>query len=174
MKCLLPGIFVLLIAAGFCSSVYGESSPPAFVARLHRTLVSQNTGMHFSCVVVHEDGRYRLEDSQQDLMPGVRPTMKIYLDSLPEPAMKRLREIVDDKAFLEIKSPVHNDQILNVFDQLSVTVPRKEGMQEFSFLDPDSRKPYDKILKPLLEWFREVQKRKLPPQKGAVSNRCAD
>ncbi len=88
--------------------------------------------------------------------------------------VQRLRAIVDAKLFMDIKAPVNNDRIIHSVDSISVTIRRKNGTQDFTFLDPDSRKPYDKALKPLLEWFREVQKRKLPPQKGAVSNKCAD
>ena len=99
---------------------------------------------------------------------------RIYLDSMPEPMVRRLHTIVDDKRFIDIRAPVNNDRIINSVDSISVTVPRQHGTQDFSFLDLDSRKPYDKALKPLLEWFREVQKKKLPPQKGAASNKCAD
>jgi hypothetical protein len=180
-----------VIVALFCAATLeatAQSTPPpallaataSIVARVHRTLINPNTGLHATCVVVHEDGRFRFENSQQDIQlgPAGRPTIKIYVDTLPEPLLKQLREIVDDQALLEIKSPVHNDQILNGVDQISATVPRKNGVQNFTFLDPDSRKPFDKALKPLLEWFRDVQKdiqkRKLQPQKGTVSNRCAD
>lgn len=159
-----------------CASfVQSESGPPKFVARVHRTLISANTGLHSVCAIVHEDGTYRLEDLQQDMVPGLsKPNVKIYIDTLPAPAMQRLREIIDNPDFVTIKSPVHQDQIISVVEQIAVAVPRSNGVQDFSFLDPESRKPHDKALKPLVEWLRNVRDRKVQAQKNAVSNKCEE
>ena len=173
MKLFVIVVPVCLAATSFSLPARAQSAAPAFVARIHRNYLGQFTGLHTSCIVVHGDGRYRLEDLQQDLGGGPI-SVKIYLSSLPEAMLSRLRAILDAESFAEIKAPVNNDQIISSVDSISVTVPRKVGTQSFTFLDADSRKPYQKSLKPLFDWFRDVQKRKVSPQKGGSSNKCTE
>lgn len=161
-------LFLLLLAAGlaFPQTIMERS----FLIRAETTTVDPYTGMTNVCILVFPDGKYRLERSFQS-NSGDPADVRVYLDQLPDANMKQLQAVMDDPSFQEIRAESHGGIIQNM-DMLEATVPREHGFQNFSFPNAESRKQYEKTLKPLVNWLRDVQKRKVPVAKSEHSDHC--
>lgn len=138
--------------------------------RVDTTTFDPYTGMTHVCVLVYPDGRYRLEKQFQGTMGSVDE--KVYLDTLPEPSMKALQAVLDDKALQAIHTARPKGGIVQNMDTLTVTVPREHELQQMDFMNATDRKPYQKDLKPLQEWLKALQKRKVPVAKQERPSNC--
>ncbi len=125
------------------------------------------------CLLVWDDGRYRLEKTQQGASGG-KPEVKVFLDSLSENSMKQLQNILNDSQFAAVKRQ-HDEAaaIVQDLEPLQVVIPREHGLQQFYFVNAEDRKPFEKTLKPFMNWMKDVQKRKVMVAKGEKPNRCA-
>ena len=142
-----------------------------FLFRAETTTVDPYSGMTNVCVLVYPDGKYRLERSFQSSQGGALEK-KVYLDQLPPSSQKQIEEILDDQKFQQITTGPPRGGIIKDMDMLSVSVPREHAMQNLSFETVKERKPYETSLKPLMNWMRDVQKRKVPVAKQEQSNSC--
>ena len=142
-----------------------------FLLRAETTTADPYSGLSHVCVLVYPDGKYRLEKSAQSL--GDRaPEVRVYLDQLPDASLKQMQAALDDPAFQDIETPERHGGIIQDMDILSVTVPRVNALQNLSFETASQRKPYEKTLKPLINWMKDVEKRKVPVAKGEPSDNC--
>jgi hypothetical protein len=142
-----------------------------FVMRADTTSFDPYSGMTHVCVLVYPDGKYRLERSFQPSTGGALD-MRVYLDQLPEADLKQLQAALDDHDFQGIHTPERHGGIIQDLDQLTVTVPRERAFQNIDFENAGQRKPYEKSLKPLLNWMKDVQKRKVKVAKEERSDNC--
>ena len=142
-----------------------------FVMRAETTSVDPYTGMTHTCVLVYPDGRYRMERSFQSNSGG-DPDTKIYLDSLPDADLKALQSVLEDRAFVDIKTAPAHGGIIKDMDTLAVTVPREHTMQNLNFNNAAERKPYEKGLKPFQNFLKNLLKRKVQASKGEKGNNC--
>jgi hypothetical protein len=131
------------------------------------------SGVTNVCLLVWEDGRYRLERTRQD-PGGGRPDTQVFLDTLPEPSLKQLQTVLDDAQFQTIKkSHEESSAIVRDLETMQVVIPREHEIQSFFFVNAEDRRPYEKTLKPFTNWLKDVQKRKVKAAKDAKPNRCA-
>jgi hypothetical protein len=159
----------LVLAAGF--ALAQTMVERTFLMRAETTTVDKYTGMTHVCVLVNPDGKYRLEKSFQSNSSGTTVT-HVYLDQLPEASLKQLETMLDDSDFQGINAPELHGGIVQDLDQLAVAVPREHAIQSMRFDNATERRPYEKSLKSLLDWIKDVQKRKTPVAKDENSNNC--
>jgi hypothetical protein len=143
-----------------------------YVIRAETTTVDTYTGMTHTCILVQADGHYRRERTFQG-MSGGTPYVDIYVDKLPDDSFKRLQAILDGESFQKINTPLSRGGIIQNMDTLIVSIPREHSMQNMDFMTVSERKPYEKDLKPLMAWMKEVEKRKVPALKEKTSDNCA-
>jgi hypothetical protein len=145
---------------------------PPHVLRLEKTEMESNgtsAYAHQTCVIVYGDGSYHLEHSQQDL--GSQDTKtSVYESTLSDAEMQQVNTILEspDIKNANLEKPVTR-QIVGEGAFLLVEIPRDTGMQRM-FITDTSRKTYSKPLKPLLNWVKEMDKRKA----GLVKDKAAD
>jgi hypothetical protein len=143
-----------------------------YVIRAETTTVDTYTGMTHTCILVQPDGHYRRERTFQG-MSGGTPYVDIYVDALPDDSFKRLQEVLDDADFQKINTPPSRGGVIQNMDTLIVSIPREHGMQNMYFMTVNERRPYEKDLKPLISWMKEVEKRKVRALKEKTSDNCA-
>jgi hypothetical protein len=164
--------FALLLALAATPSFSQTLVERPFLVRAETTSYDPYSGMTHVCVLVYPDGKYRLEKSYQDLN-GNKPGDHVYVDTLPADSVKQLQAAVDDGKFADIKTADPKGGIVQNMDTLMVSVPREHALQNISFMTVNERRPFDKELKPFLNWMKEVQKRKVQPAKNEASNNCS-
>lgn len=145
-----------------------------FVMRAETTTVDPYTGMTRTCVLVYPDGKYRMERNFRG-MTGSSSDIdtKVFLDTLPEADLKALSAVLDDGKFVAIKTgELSQDKVDKDTDTLLVSVPRDHEMQNIVFNNAAERKPFEKDLKPFLNFFKNLQKRKATVAKAEKSNNC--
>jgi hypothetical protein len=142
-----------------------------FIMRAETASFDPYAGMSHVCMLVFPDGKYRLEKSFQS-SNGTGTDMHVYLDQLPDASLKQLQAALDDPEFKGIHTPEPHGGIVQDLDQLGVTIPREQAVQNIAFETANERKPYEKGLKPLLNWMKDVQKRKVQIAKDARSDNC--
>jgi hypothetical protein len=142
-----------------------------FVMRFESTNFDSFSGMTHVCALVFPDGKYRLEKSYQPNTGGALD-MRIYLDQMPEASLKELRAALEDPDFRAIHTPEPHGGVIPDLDPVAVTVPREREFQNINFDTAAQRRPYEKSLRPLLNWMRDLQKRKVPVAKDARSDNC--
>jgi len=140
--------------------------------RAETTTIDTYIGMTHTCILVQADGHYRRERTFQG-MSGGTPYVDIYVDALPEDSFKRLQAILDNDKFQKINTPLSRGGIIQNMDTFIATIPREHGLQNMNFMTVSERKPYEKDLRPLMAWIKEVEKRKVPALKEKTSDNCA-
>jgi hypothetical protein len=159
----------LLLAAG---AALGQTMVDrTFLMRAETTTVDKLTGTTHVCVLVYPDGKYHLEKGFQSNESSTMET-HVYLDQLPEASLKQLETTLDDSDFQGINAPTPQGSVPPDLDQLAVAVPREHAIQSLRFDTASQRKPYERGVKPLLDWIKDVQKRKTPVAKDEHSNNC--
>jgi hypothetical protein len=143
-----------------------------YVIRAETTIFDTYTGMVHTCILVQPDGHYRRERTFQG-MSGGTPYVDIYMDALPDDTFKRLQAILDDTDFQKIHTPPSRGGVIPNMDTLIVSIPREHSLQNMYFMTVNERKPYEKDLKPLMNWMKEVEKRKVRALKEKTSDNCA-
>jgi len=145
-----------------------------FLMRAESTTVDPYTGITRTCVLVYPDGKYRMERNFRGMTGSTSDTdTKVFLDTLPEADLKTLGAVLDDGKFEAIKTgELSQDKMGKDMDTLLVSVPREHEVQNISFNNAAERKPFEKDLKPFLNFFKNLQKRKATIAKSEKSNNC--
>lgn len=145
-----------------------------FLVRAETTTVDPGTGMTRTCVLVYPDGKYRMERNFRGMTGSSSDiSAKVFLDTLPEADVKALGAILEDEKFVAIKTgEMSQDKMGKDMDTLLVSIPREHAMQNIAFNNAAERKPFEKDLKPFLNFFQKLQKRKAPVAKDEKSNNC--
>lgn len=170
MKPKLPYLLAVFVVTCFAQTLVERT----FVMRAETTTVDPGTGMNSTCVLVYPDGKYRMERTFRGMTGSSSDiNTKVFLDTLPEADLKALGAVLDDSKFIAIKTgELSPDKIGKDMDTLLVSVPREHAMQNIAFNNAAERTPFEKDLKPFLNFFKNLQKRKAPVAKGEKSNNC--
>jgi hypothetical protein len=144
-----------------------------YLVKVETMAFSTFSGATNVCLLVWKDGRYRMERTRQD-RGGGKPEIRVLLDTLPEASLKQLQVILEDGQFKAIKKRrEEGSAIVQNLETMQVVVPREHEIQEFFFVNAEDRRPYEKSLKPFMNWLKEVQKRKVTAANEEKPNRCA-
>jgi hypothetical protein len=116
------------------------SNATAYLFRMERMRRAEDV-----CVLVRGDGQYHLERLFAD-------RTDIFEGSLPPAELQELLRILDsDELFQLRQEKIETPLISSDFDELLVGVLRPEHWQNLRFPAPESRKPYQPLLNPLLK-----------------------
>ena len=104
------------------------------------------------CVLVAEDGNYRLEKL-------FRSKAELYVGSLDAAQVEELHAMLAaDTLATMSQADIHHPLVTDTLDRLELAAWRADRWQELKFFSADSRKPFRASLDPLLRWFQNVQK----------------
>jgi hypothetical protein len=142
-----------------------------YVIRADTTTIDEMSGMTQTCVLVFPDGKYRLEKTFSPNSGG-SPEVRVYLDQLPDANFKQLQAALDDSTFQQISTPESRGGIIQNMDILTASIPRDHTIQNFTFPNADSRRQYEKSLKPLVNWMRATEKLKVQVAKSEKPTNC--
>jgi hypothetical protein len=163
-------VFLVILAAQCV--IAQDLSQRTFLVRAETTTVDPYSGMMHVCVLVYPDGKYRLEKSFQSNQGAGGSDVRVYMDTLPDASLKQLQSALDDEGLQQITTPDPRGGIIQDMDVLGIAVPREHKLQNLNFETAKERKPYEKSLKPFLNWMKDVQKRKTPVAKQEKSDNC--
>jgi VWFA-related protein len=178
-----------------------DSSVP-YILRFEKSVYDQYTRFEQTCILIRADGRVRVEEQQQErtespIMPelphpdnvptGATPgdtfndratashAKKVFDTSLDANALQQLRAILSAKEIRDLQGtyPQHRENNSPNTEEISASILREEGVQNFVFPDDSARHPYDSELKPLLKWLSATEKHKGTAIRGAVANNCS-
>jgi hypothetical protein len=136
--------------------------------------VDPYSGMTRTCVLVYPDGKYRMERIFRGMSGSTSDSdAKVYIDKLPEADLKALETILDDSNLASIKTGELSQSTMGKdTNTLLVSVPREHEVQNIAFNNEAERKPFQKDLKPFLNFFQSIQKRKAALAKAEKNNNC--
>jgi len=137
---------------------------------IQRTLAENPTNESSDCVQVESDGSYHFEHTPMSLgQPGHH---QIHVGKLSDEEMKQLQQMLDDPALQSLTTPKPDKGFMAAdFDMLWVTINRGNDRQILFFesaaganrVSGGDRYPslyQTPTMKPLLNWYKQITKRK--------------
>jgi VWFA-related protein len=178
-----------------------DSSSVPYVLRFEKSN-SDRDGIRQTCMLVRADGHFRFEEHQrtapsrpttpsmpkpEDMgmgdappevlsdRPGGNQVSKVFENSLDQTAFQQLSAILSasDIRGLEgsyARTAEHKD---SGNEEISASILREDGVQNFAFPDNTSLRPHEAALKPLNQWLTLAEKHKGSAVKGAAPNNCS-
>src|SRR5271169_6875192 len=148
MNKLFPSVVILVL--WFCSPFAAHAQSTSGFLRMERVRRGEAV-----CVLVQGDGSYRLEKLFQ-------AKTEMYTGTMDSARVEQLRTMLANKQLRKLSQEgIHNPLISDTIDRFQFDIWRDRGWQELKFSAPESRRPFQESLDPLLRWFRDLQKR--PP-----------
>jgi VWFA-related protein len=172
------------------------SASVPYILRFEKSVYDRYQAAQQTCILIRADGRFRVEEQQQEptnspiTAPVLRPggvgqrladrsdagshAPRIFEGSLDAVAVQQLRAILSAKDIRDIQGSYPPHAAANNYntENISASILRGDGVQNFAFPDTAARKPYEGGLKPLFKWLSTVEKSKRAAIKGATANNC--
>jgi len=165
------GVWLLLgieLAAGT------GSHQPASNADLRLLLSEVQAGSMASehyCTLVFADRRFHAEWAARKL--GKDRARKVYEGELSAADWNALGAILDGKDLKELNVPQSVPPlVIQDVHSYTISVARANKFQNFEFLDNKSRKPYDRQLRPLLQWWKSFRHEYTVESEAPPDGRC--
>jgi VWFA-related protein len=184
------------------NATFTPAASVPYIMRFEKSVYDQYTGFQQTCILVRADGRFRLEEQQQertgeplvqalphpDNVPiGTKPeetladrsraahASKVFDTSLDATALQQLTAILSAKEIRDLQGsyPPRKETGSANTEKISASILRDDGVQNFAFPDTSARQPYEAGLKPLFKWLNTVEKHKGPPLKNVIANSCS-
>lgn len=171
---LLSILVVNLLAFGQTQKpAFSDPMAPPFLVRLQRTTSDRDV-----CALIRGDGLFHLERetaSRFEVLEGV----------LDEPELDDVKLVLNEKELAELtQQRIAVPLLTTERDTLRISILRSPFTQNLTFLDRESRRPFDNLITPLLHWMDALQKHShttldeysgrnncLPPRKTELSPR---
>jgi VWFA-related protein len=180
-----------------------SSSPAAsvpYIMRFEKSVYDQYAGFQHTCMLVRADGRFRVEERQQERVGSVivqelpHPDNegigsqeklsdtshsshgpKVFDSSLDAGTLQQLEAILSAREVRDLQGSYAPHKATNSSntEQIAASILRDDGVQNFAFPDTSSLQPYESKLKPLLRWLNTAEKHKGPAIKSAIANNCS-
>lgn len=125
---------------------------------------------HF-CVVVYPGGKFHAEKEKVDRDNNKK--RKVYQGQLPDASIRQLESATRSTDFQAIQTPWKHGGFISDPDVVRAWVPRENSVQFISFETAKQRQPYKKMIEPLLEWIKEVDKAKGAAMEAETPTDCA-
>jgi hypothetical protein len=145
---------------------------------IERSWASSPTTESSDCVEVQTNGSYRFEHTSVD--SGQPATTKIHLGTLSVEERSQLTEILNDPAVVSLSRPPSRKGAVSQGEVWRISINRGDHQQQLAFAN-SSRGAYELsvrggmtsiyktlAMKPLLDWYQQVTKRKLDIDKAAT------
>jgi hypothetical protein len=161
-----------LVPANAGDEKAGETKKePALLLRVSEVKVGAMTSDH-RCVLILPGRRYHLERATRQR--GRDRVRKVYEGELTAVEWQQLADILAAKDLRELAVPrTRGVLVVEDMDLVTITVWRDPGFQNLEFLTKRERAPYERTLKPLLEWWKDFARRGAPESKAPESDYCA-
>lgn len=147
---------------------------PSYLMRMERFRTNEHV-----CVLLRGDGQYHLENELLE-------ETEVFEGSLALPDLQKVERLLDSDELFLLSQEKLVAPLIGIQDDLLLTVVRPGHLQTLTFHTPESRKPYETSLNPLLKWLEDLRKEKhvqltedagknncLPPAKIEFSTRTA-
>ena len=145
---------------------------------IQRMWADSSTKEDTDCVEVKSDGSYRFEHTPIDLGPPDHP--QVHLGKLTEEEMKQLTGLLDDSALESLTTPSPTNRAVSGGDLWWFLISRGNHSQLLRFAS--SSGAYHEVpgrsglpslyqtpaMKPLLNWYKQITKRKDDIDKAAI------
>jgi hypothetical protein len=163
---------VVGIALGVAAGV-NETAKTATPLRLMISEVQPGTMASVQyCTLVFADHRFHTEKSNRKM--GRDRDRKVYEGELSDSNWKALEAILDNNEFHDLVVPQGvSPLVIENAHPITISVARNTKFQNMEFLDNKSRKPYDRQLKPLLEWWKTFRGAKINESIASPDSRCS-
>ncbi len=162
----------LLIAVGIACGQQSSSADPGFITlRLSRAdFGSLHFGIFEDCLLINSSGTVHRERRIQDLQGSSQA--RVFEGKLDAASLSELTAILEDPEFRTLNlRPAASLQILNG-TMRTVVVVREQGVQGIYAGDEKQLRPFNRQLKPLMTWWRKVEKLKLTETKAVPATGC--
>jgi hypothetical protein len=124
------------------------------------------------CMLVFDDHRFHAEKAHRQR--GQDQGRKVYEGQLSDADWNALAAILEAKSFRELRVPPSGQAlVIQDLHPYTISVRRKGEFQNMEFLTKDSLKPYEREVKPLLEWWKSSRKLQTTESNTDVDGRCA-
>ena len=145
---------------------------------IERSWAASPTTEASDCVQVRTNGSYRLEHTSVD--SGQPGTTKIHLGTLTSEEKTQLTEILNDPAVVSLSRPASRKGAVSAGEVWRISINRGDHQQLLAFAN-SSRGSYELsvrggetsiyktlAMKPLLDWYQQLTKRKMDIDKTAT------
>jgi hypothetical protein len=124
------------------------------------------------CTLVFADRHFHAEKATRKL--GKDKDRRVYEGELSEADWNALGGVLDNKDFQALNVPPGVPPlIIEDAHTYTISVARDTKFQNMEFLDNKSRKPYEKQLKPLLDWWKTFRHAHATESNSPVDGRCS-
>lgn len=126
---------------------FSDPTAPPFLVRLQRTTSDRDV-----CALIRGDGLFHLErqtGSRFEALEGV----------LDEPELADVKRVLNEKELAELaQQNIAVPLLMTERDVLRISILRSPFTQNLTFLDRESRRPFDNLITPLLKWMDALQR----------------
>jgi hypothetical protein len=124
------------------------------------------------CTLVFADHRFHSEKASRH--HGQDTDRKIYEGALSDDEWNTLGGILDNKELRELKVPQSVPPlVMQDTHPYTISIARDGNYQNMEFLTSKSLKPYEPQVKPLLQWWKSLRGRRMPPSNTPANARCS-
>ena len=155
---------VLLFILGTARLAYPQADGPNYRYLLR---LAHETSDRYSCVLLRTTGAFHAESNSGE-------TTKVIEGRLDADRLQTVEETIRDPMLASLtQSQIEEPLIRSQEDLLQVSVVRNGQWQDLIFQSPDSQRPFEHALRPLVRWMDDLHK--LPHKKlsqDAGKNNC--
>jgi hypothetical protein len=143
-------ILALLVSTSAFAQVatpsFSDPTAPAFIVRLQRIQADRNV-----CAIVRGDGLFHVESEKVGRVDVSEGT-------LDQGELANLRTWINDTELAALtQNRIALPLVITEKDEFLISILRSPLTQNLTFMDRQSRKPFDNVINPLLHWIDALQ-----------------
>lgn len=166
---------IICVVFGFALASRAGSNQPSNGPALRLLLSEVEAGTMASeqyCTLVFADRHFHAEKATRKL--GKDKDRRVYEGELSEADWNALGGVLDNKDFQALNVPQGVPPlVIQDAHTYTISVARDTKFQNLEFLDNKSRKPYEKQLKPLLDWWKTFRHAHATESNAPADGRCS-
>ena len=155
---------ILLFILGAAASAYPQAQGSSYPYLLR---LAHETSDRYSCVLLETTGAFHVEATSGE-------TTKVFEGRLDAEKLQTIEQTLRDPRLASLtQSQIEEPLMRSQEDRLQVGVVRNGEWQDLNFQSPESQRPFENALRPLVRWMDELHK--LPHKKlseDAGKNNC--
>lgn len=129
-------------------------------------------GSNELCIAVQENGAFHMEKIWVD---STGPSARVYEDHFTADEIATLRKLLDADDFKQLKTKIAPQFYVRSDESLLINVLRDDKqfkVQQLNYYTAEERKPHKAALKPILDWVKQIEKRKQQESKNVKPSHC--
>jgi hypothetical protein len=168
-------LFLHLTLLFTATAVCQESSPtsPLLWYESTRFSIHGGTAMSRTCLIILADNSVYLEHETRNFRD--EKAAQAFHGTITAEERQQLMSLLDSPELRNLPSVAAKrmPQIAKDLDATGFIIPRNSGPQKLSDWESENASSRSKVLDPLIQWARRVQRKKFTLSPNAVINRCA-